>query len=239
MPTAGGKPQRLTSMKGNESEPAWSPDGRYIAFVAKRGDDKQSQLYVIAANGGEATRVGDIPTGVATPKWFPDSTRIAFITECLAGHHGLERRPGEKLKEREDSKMTAMTWDRTPVTHWDHFVEDRRPHVFSISIDGGTPTAITLGSGQRTVAPRDRQRSPTTSRRTARRSPSSPTRDTTGIDENNDVYVVPASGRRGAQPHGRQPRRRRAAELQPGRPLARATRARRSRASTGTRSSSG
>ncbi len=77
VPTAGGKPQRLTSMKGNESEPAWSPDGRFIAFVAKRGDDKQSQLYVIAANGGEATRVGDIPTGVATPKWFPDSSRIA------------------------------------------------------------------------------------------------------------------------------------------------------------------
>ena len=68
-------------MKGNESEPAWSPDGRYIAFVAKRGDDKQSQLYVIAANGGEATRVGDVPTGVAAPKWFPDSKRIAFITE--------------------------------------------------------------------------------------------------------------------------------------------------------------
>src|SRR6185503_15588120 len=53
VPTAGGKPRRLTSSKGNETEPAWSPDGRFIAFVAKRGDDKQSQLYVIAANGGE------------------------------------------------------------------------------------------------------------------------------------------------------------------------------------------
>ena len=49
--TAGGKPERLTSMKGNESAPAWSPDGRYIAFVAKRGEDKQAQLYVIAPNG--------------------------------------------------------------------------------------------------------------------------------------------------------------------------------------------
>jgi dipeptidyl aminopeptidase/acylaminoacyl peptidase len=78
--TAGGKPERLTSMKGNESSAAWSPDGRYIAFVAKRGDDKQPQLYVLAANGGEAARVGDIPTGVAAPKWFPDSKRIAFIT---------------------------------------------------------------------------------------------------------------------------------------------------------------
>ena len=52
--TAGGMPQRLTSMKGNESEPAWSPDGRWIAFTARRGDDKQSQLYVIGTGGGEA-----------------------------------------------------------------------------------------------------------------------------------------------------------------------------------------
>jgi hypothetical protein len=36
---------------------------------------------VIAANGGEATRVSDVPTGVAAPRWFPDSKRIAFITE--------------------------------------------------------------------------------------------------------------------------------------------------------------
>ncbi|MGH8204304.1 MAG: TolB family protein, partial [Steroidobacteraceae bacterium] len=59
VPTTGGKPRRLTSSKGNESEPAWSPDGRWIAFVAKRGDDKQPQLYVISATGGEAIRVTD------------------------------------------------------------------------------------------------------------------------------------------------------------------------------------
>ena len=69
--TAGGKPRRLTSMKGNESEPAWSPDGQWIAFVAKRGDDKQSQLYVIARDGGEATRVGDMPTGVVGAEVVP------------------------------------------------------------------------------------------------------------------------------------------------------------------------
>ncbi len=104
--TAGGKPERLTSMKGNESEPAWSPDGRYIAFVAKRGDDKVSQLYVIAANGGEATRVGDVPTGVSAPKWFPDSKRIAFITEVWPDITDWTQ-TRDKLKAREDSKMSA------------------------------------------------------------------------------------------------------------------------------------
>ena len=192
VPTAGGKPQRLTSMKGKESEPAWSPDGRWIAFVAKRGDDKQPQLYVIAANGGEATRVGDIPTGVATPRWFPDSTRIAFITEVWPEITDWAK-TSDKLKEREESKMTAMTWDRAPVTHWDHFIEDRIPHLFSIALAGGTPAAITLDSG-RSLPRRE------TSNYSFDISPDGKevafvaNSDTTGTDENTDVYVVPATG---------------------------------------------
>ena len=192
VPAAGGKPQRLTSMKGNESEPAWSPDGRFIAFVAKRGDDKQPQLYVIAANGGEASRVGDIPTGVATPKWFPDSTRIAFITEVWPEISDWDK-TREKLKEREDSKMTAMTWDRAPITHWDHFIEDRIPHLYSVSIEGGTPVAITLNSGQ-SLLRRE------TSAESYDISPDGQeiafvaNSDASGRDENTDVYLVPAGG---------------------------------------------
>jgi dipeptidyl aminopeptidase/acylaminoacyl peptidase len=145
--TAGGKPQRLTSMKGKESEPAFSPDGRWITFVAKRGDDKQSQLYVIGTSGGEAIRVSDVPTGVSAPRWFPDSQRIAFITEVWPEITDWAKTK-EKLAEREESKVTAMAWDRPPVTHWDHFIEDRIPHLYSIPLEGGAPTAITLNSGR-------------------------------------------------------------------------------------------
>jgi dipeptidyl aminopeptidase/acylaminoacyl peptidase len=192
VPTAGGEPRRLTSTKGNESEPAWSPDGRFIAFVAKRGDDKQPQLYVIAANGGEAERVGDVPTGVSAPKWFPDSKRIAFITEVWPDITDWARTK-EKLTQREESKMTAMTWDRPPVTHWDHFIEDRIPHVFSVSIEGGAPTAITLNSGH-SLSRRE------TGAESYAISPDGQelafvsNTDASGIDENTDVYVVSAAG---------------------------------------------
>jgi dipeptidyl aminopeptidase/acylaminoacyl peptidase len=145
--TAGDKPQRLTSAKGNESAPAFSPDGRWIAFVARRGDDKQPQLYVIGTNGGEAVRVSDVPTGVSAPKWFPDSRKIAFITEVWPEITDWAKAK-EKLAAREESKLTAKTWDRSPVTHWDHFIDDRVPHVYSIPLEGGTPTPITLNSGQ-------------------------------------------------------------------------------------------
>jgi dipeptidyl aminopeptidase/acylaminoacyl peptidase len=192
VPTAGGKPQRLTSSKGNETEPTWSPDGRFIAFVAKRGDDKQSQLYVIAANGGEATRVSDVPTGVAAPKWFPDSKRIAFITEVWPDTTDWAKTK-EKLTAREESKMSAMTWDRPPVTHWDHFIEDRIPHLFAISIDGGTPVAITLNSGQ-SLPRRENGKEYYDISPDGQEVAFVANTDASGRDENTDVYVVPAGG---------------------------------------------
>ena len=80
MPTAAGPARQLTSDDAQDNEPRFSPDGKWIAFVSKRGEDKDNQLYVIAIDGGEARRVTRIPTGVSAPKWFPDSKRIAFIT---------------------------------------------------------------------------------------------------------------------------------------------------------------
>ena len=43
--------------------------------------------------------------------------------------------------------MTARVWTRAPIAHFDHFLDDRQPHLFSIPLDGGEPTAITRMSG--------------------------------------------------------------------------------------------
>ncbi len=190
--TAGGKPQRLTSTKGNDSDPAWSPDGRWIAFVAQRGDDKQSQLYAIGTNGGEAIRVSDVPTGVSAPKWFPDSRRIAFITSVWPEITDWAKTK-EKMTAREDSKMTAMTWDRPPVTHWDHFIEDRVPHLFSIPLEGGTPTAITLATGQ-SLPRREYGTDSYDISPDGQEVAFVANSDAAGNDENLDVYAVAAGG---------------------------------------------
>src|SRR5512141_2322707 len=93
----GGEPRRLTSAGEKDGEPRWSPDGRWIAFVAKRpgsdGEpaDEESQVYVIPPDGGEARRLTAMPTGAFGIKWFPGSRRIAFLSWVWPDTKGIGR----------------------------------------------------------------------------------------------------------------------------------------------------
>jgi Tol biopolymer transport system component len=60
-------------------QPAWSPDGKRIAYVAWTGIDYA--LYVMDANGGNRRALTDFNEYNANPAWSPDSKRIAFISE--------------------------------------------------------------------------------------------------------------------------------------------------------------
>src|SRR5262245_55540828 len=146
IPTAGGPARQLTSDPAPDTQPTFSPDGKWIAFLSKRGDDKQTQLYVIATDGGEARRVTNIPTGVEAPKWFPDSHRLAFVTGIWTDLVRWQDQAA-RMQERQDSKMTARVWDHAPIAYWDHLLDDRAAHLFSIDLNGGEPIAITRLSG--------------------------------------------------------------------------------------------
>ena len=144
---AGGEARQLTSDDAPDTQPVFSPDGRSIAFVSRRGSDQAAQIYVIAVDGGEARRVTNVPTGADLPKWFPDGRRIAFQSSVW---NDLVRwdDQAKRLKERESSKISAKVWDQAPIAHWDHFLDDREPHLYSIDAQGREePLAITRGSG--------------------------------------------------------------------------------------------
>jgi len=53
----GGEPVQLTHGTENETGPRWSPDGRTVAFIAKRGDNEFAQIYLLAVDGGEARQL--------------------------------------------------------------------------------------------------------------------------------------------------------------------------------------
>lgn len=135
----------FTTHASNEGSPAFSPDGRFLAFVAQREDDKAPQLYVMPLDGGEARRLTRLATGVQSPKWFPDGRRIAFVSRVFADLPLSEQ--GKRLEERANPKMTGQVWDGAPVTAWDRYIDERQFHVFAVDLGGGEPQALTLGTG--------------------------------------------------------------------------------------------
>lgn len=76
VPAAGGEPVQLTRAKKTSGSPAWSPDGRWLAFVSDRTDKRQ--LYLISPRGGEARAITSVEEGVGSFAWAPDGKSIAL-----------------------------------------------------------------------------------------------------------------------------------------------------------------
>jgi dipeptidyl aminopeptidase/acylaminoacyl peptidase len=81
---ASGESHALTSAKKSSTNAAWSPDGKWVAFLSDRpGQIKDTpegkkQLYVISAVGGEAQQITKTENDVNAFDWASDSKRIAF-----------------------------------------------------------------------------------------------------------------------------------------------------------------
>jgi Tol biopolymer transport system component len=73
---------RLTNDPEEDYDPAWSPDGKLIAFQARR-DDGQGEIYVMNQDGTEQTRLTNKATREEAPSWSPDGTRIAYASNDI------------------------------------------------------------------------------------------------------------------------------------------------------------
>ena len=108
----GGEPRQLTQCGEKDGEPRWSPDGRWIAFVAKRAGvgsekgDEESQVYLIAPDGGEARRLTDIAHGrlrhQVVSRFAPH--RVPLV--------GLARREGARTSSRSATRRSRTTRSR-------------------------------------------------------------------------------------------------------------------------------
>ncbi|HSR53803.1 MAG TPA: S9 family peptidase [Acidobacteriota bacterium] len=58
---------------------AFSPDGKYISFTAKREGDDHTALYAIPVDGGEARKAVQLKSSISGYSWASDSNRVALI----------------------------------------------------------------------------------------------------------------------------------------------------------------
>ncbi len=83
VPAAGGEPKQITEGDFAVANPAWSPDGSLIAFVAARHADRDvdnaSDVWVISPEGGDPRRVTDTAGPLESPAFSPDGRTIAYL----------------------------------------------------------------------------------------------------------------------------------------------------------------
>jgi dipeptidyl aminopeptidase/acylaminoacyl peptidase len=69
---------QYTRGEKSSSAPQFSPDGKQVAFLSNRVDNK-NQIFTMRLMGGEPEQITSTKTGVASYKWSPDGNRIAYL----------------------------------------------------------------------------------------------------------------------------------------------------------------
>ncbi|MCV2488029.1 prolyl oligopeptidase family serine peptidase [Geodermatophilus sp. YIM 151500] len=77
VPTDGSAPARPLTAGHRDTAPAFSPDGRWLAYL-DAGEDGRPQIAVLPTAGGAARRLTRHPLGAGRPVWAPDSGRLAY-----------------------------------------------------------------------------------------------------------------------------------------------------------------
>ena len=123
---------RLTSHPENDDSAQWSPDGKWIYFLAKR--DGSTQVWRIQPTGGEAQQVTNLGTDLNGFKLMPDGKRLVLAIDVWPTARTL----AESLQRDEQakkSKVKAHIADQLLYRHWDQWEDGKYSHLFLWSSD--------------------------------------------------------------------------------------------------------
>ncbi len=160
------EPTQLTDGDYEDHSPAWSPDGRTLAFVSARHEDWDLEMvtdvYLVDAAGGEPRRLTQGGGSIGSVAWLPDGRLAA---ERYPGVYDDPRHTRIATVDAGSGEVTLLTasLDRNCSTYpgmreplWNDgelvfVVEDHgRVHIYAVAADGSGEPRILVG-GEREV----------------------------------------------------------------------------------------
>jgi len=144
MDADGSNVTRLTGDPAVDWGPAWSPDGRRIAFTSER--DGNTDIYVMDADGSNVIPLTNAPSWDGGPAWSPDGRRIAFASDRDSNYEIY-------VMDTDGSHVTCLTnnpsQDDNPVWSPDGsriaFISNRDGNfeIYVMDADGSNVTNLT------------------------------------------------------------------------------------------------
>ena len=121
------EPRQVTRGAGSETQPRWSPDGKWLAFLSDRDDeggadfdadaDPSAQVWLLPMDGmgGEAEKLTDAPEGIGDYEWLPGSTGVVYLAQeprpkpLQAAFDDAQDRKDDGVRERAE-KFRHQIW---------------------------------------------------------------------------------------------------------------------------------
>jgi dipeptidyl aminopeptidase/acylaminoacyl peptidase len=135
------------------SEPRFSPDGRYISFLAARPADAATQLYLLDRRGGEPQQLTHVNGVITSYQWAPDGRRLVLVmhgsdSDAPEARSGTDARGGGDVP-------------RPLVIDAFHFKQDKdgyltaesRAHLCLLEVAGGPCRALAADALRADSAP--------------------------------------------------------------------------------------
>jgi dipeptidyl aminopeptidase/acylaminoacyl peptidase len=153
--------ETLTTGTWNESAPAWSPDGRWIAFVSRRGPEPDrstnNDIWVVEAKSGADPRQVAVSTNPdeGRPTWSPDGKTLAFLAGDEPRFYAYNQRrlaivqvaggTPTVLTGSLDRSVSSGEWSPDGKSLYVTVEDDRAQYVARVPVDGGPIVPLTTG----------------------------------------------------------------------------------------------
>jgi Tol biopolymer transport system component len=140
------QPEKLIVSSGNDYHPAYSPDGRRIAFSSTRSG--VGNIWVCDGDGSNPVQLTNHESPAGTAHWSPDGRRIVFDS-YEAGDYNLYVIDAEggipRRLTHEPSDEVTGTWSQDGQWIYSHSDRSGEGQIWKIPAEGGEAVQVTQG----------------------------------------------------------------------------------------------